>query len=75
MIGHSDITKDGCPVGRVTLDTDQKAMTVLVLRSVSEAMYKTVVSALMDGAPEGVTVTVEVIEDDHFFDLFMKGVV
>lgn len=74
MIGHVDITKDGRPVGRATLDTDKGEMVVLVLQSVSEDMFQAVVETFVNGgAPDGATVRFERIDDDHFFDLFMKG--
>lgn len=68
MIGHSDITKDGSPVGRVVVDTDKKTMTILVLESVAGAMS----SVLMATAkpPAGFEVILRAIPDDHFFELF-----
>ena len=68
MIGHSDVTKDGKPVGRIELDTDKATITVHVLESCSVALVTSILSAAIP--PKGFKAVFKVIKDGHFFDLF-----
>ena len=70
MKGHSDITVAGSPVGRVEVDTEQGTAVFLVLESVSQDVIDSILLSLL--AVPGIVgeFKVEVIKDDHFFDLF-----
>lgn len=68
MIGYSDITKDGKPMGRIEIDTEKEIITVRVLESCSVALVTFILSSVIP--PKGFKAVFEVIKDDHFFDLF-----
>jgi hypothetical protein len=70
MKGHSDITLAGSPVGRVEVDTDKGTVVFRVLESVSQEVIDSILPSLK-AIPNMVgEIEVEVVKDDHFFDLF-----
>lgn len=67
MIGHSDITQNGSPAGRVVVDTEKSTMTVYVLESCKDKLDAILASVR---TPKGFELVSKVIKDVNFFDLF-----